>query len=205
MATKDLEGLTRREFLKRAALVGTGFAAGLNPFSRIEAKAESLFVKLDDNNYQEEIFNYNGPALVMFYDGDFKRAPPSGNMFEVFKTLAKEYGGKPIDRFDGKPIKFGIFDIAPIQDLPVAKKEKYKKVEKYGQLLTFPTTIMYINGERIDMLRGAPKDERYINEWIHFLRDEWVPTNITKPNGRFYWRFNNTWNEVKVPYASPKF
>ena len=199
MANEDLGGLTRRHLLKSLATVGTGMAVGLNPFSTLEAKANSLFVDLNDDNYKKEILDYEGPSLVLFYDGNFKRSPPSGRMIKVFETLAKEYSVNTLDRFAGKPIKFGAYDVAPIENLPIPKEKKFEKTAQYN-VLAFPTTKIYINGNEIDSLRGGPTDEKWIGEWVNFLGQEWIGTNITRPNGQFYWRFNNTGQEQKVVY-----
>lgn len=201
MTQENLGSLTRRRFLRNGIATTVGLGAGLNLLSGLEARANSLFVELNDENYKSEILDYEGAALVLFYDGNFERAPPSRRMFRVFEALAREYTNKPVERLNRKPIKFGVYNIAPIEDLPISKEEKFKRTEKYS-IIAFPTTVMYIKGEDVDRLRGGPTDNRWVEPWVKYLNEKWISTNITNPNGQFYWRFNNTGSEQKVLYSS---
>lgn len=198
MINKDLEGLTRRQFLELFGIVAGSLALGLYPS---QTEANSLFVELNDENYKGEILDYNGAALVLFYGGNFEKSPHSRYMFGVFEALAKEYANKPVDRFNGKLIKFGIFDADQYNKVILTKEQKVARMKDNYGIDAFPTTIMYEKGKEIDRLRGGP-GEKGIEERTKFLGEEWVGTNITAPNGQYYWRFNNTTQEQKVYYSA---
>ena len=59
---------------------------------------------------------------------------------------------------------------------------------------------MYLDGKRIDTLRGAPDLDEAIKEWYDFLSSKWIPTNLTSPNGIYAWRFEGTANERQVSF-----
>ncbi|MBI4143533.1 hypothetical protein HY487_01470 [Candidatus Woesearchaeota archaeon] len=202
MTEQSADGLTRRHLLGLTGKVAAGTAVGLGALSALEAKANSLFVDINDDNFKSEILDYEGPALVLFYDSNFTRAPPSGLMLKVFEGLAKNLANKPLENYDGKPIKFALFDADKYNRLPLTTQQKIARMkDRYG-IDEFPVTAMYAKGEKLDMLKGGPKTEKLINDWITFLEDKWISTNITNPNGQFYLRFGYSGRLTKVNYKS---
>ena len=54
----------------------------------------------------------------------------------------------------------------------------------------------------VDLIKGGPKKDGSIITWFDFLSNEWIPTNLTSPNGSYVWRFNNSWDEKKIGYGN---
>jgi len=53
--------------------------------------------------------------------------------------------------------------------------------------------------KQIDILRGGPTADKWINPWIKWLKP-WFETNITSPNGKYAIRLNNSDDDKKVFY-----
>ena len=155
-----------------------------------KAEKKKLYTNLNDSNYKKEVLDYEGPCIVLFYDSNKTRAPPCIRMKEVIDALVKEYEGKiKFCLYDGPRVKKGIGD----------KKAKEEMKKEYG-ILIYPTTIMYSNGKIIDILTHGPT-EKFFPKYLKFLKEEWIPSNITNPNGEYTWRFNNTRGPPKKVYV----
>ena len=103
----------------------------------------------------------------------------------VFLRLMDYFDGAK--SINGDSLVFGYFDICG----------------KSGfELLNFngPSFGMYLDGRRIDTLRGFPITDEAIKEWYDFLSSKWIPTNLTSSNGIYAWRFEGTANERQVSF-----
>lgn len=65
------------------------------------------------------------------------------------------------------------------------------------------STKNFLTGEEynypkiIDTLRGGPNSDKELkDEWLPFLKNEWIPTNLFENRG-YCWRFNNSKQEHK--------
>ena len=197
MVSQDLGGLTRRTFIKGCLTLGAGIAAGLGALSALEAKAHSLFVELNDDNYKSEILDYKGPALALFYDGNYERSPPSKNEYEALNIVAKEFAGKGLDKFNGLPIKFGLFDINQYYKLPSTKDlTDEQKMQRLRDMYAFPgtkvpVTFMYAGGKVVDIKIGGPTYSSGINREAELFAKFWIPSNLANSDHSFTFRYQS--------------
>lgn len=140
------------------------------------------------DTWQKEIVNYDGATLVLFNSSCNQTSEADileRNMEIVYLRLIDKF---EIVKVNGLPLKFGVYD--------QCGKSKSDLLGIMGGL----QTNMYLNGKLIDALKGGPINEIGIKEWYDFLSQEWVPTNLTAPNGAFAWKFEGSHDERKVPY-----
>lgn len=103
----------------------------------------------------------------------------------IFLRLMDRFNGAK--SFNGDPLVFGYFDICG--------RSGYDLLGFDG--LSFG---MYLDGKQVDILHGYAYSDNLINKWYDFLSTGWIPTNLTKPNGEFAWRFQGTFQERQVSF-----
>ncbi|MDP3918707.1 MAG: hypothetical protein Q8Q35_02270 [Nanoarchaeota archaeon] len=169
-------------------LSGEVMADDDTPFEILKEKV----VHLDDSNFDRNVKDYDGAALVLFYSScstkDVKTL--NENQSIVYSQLSENFSGESVNRL---PLKFFAVDACKYDNIETGKT-------LYEQDIKDVTTIMYLDGKEIDALVGGPESIKWIPEWVGFLSKEWVPSNLTSPNGEYAWRFERSFNEHKVPY-----
>jgi len=148
----------------------------------------SVAERVDYDSFGQKILKYPGAAFVL-YDSSCNQTKQGEDLDRngelVYLDSIKALKTAKVDNF---PIKFTVYDICG-----------KSKADLLGATGTKTEIHMYLQGERIDILGGAPTSLSSINEWSTFLIDEWIPTNLTAPNGKYAWRFEGTIHERKVP------
>ena len=163
-------------------------------------------------NFDESVYQKGNkdkmPVLVLFYAGDFQDFTKEQNDCEkreaiIFKELSKKYKGN---------IRFVVFE--DDTDPNLARNNHQGVRATYG-IIAPPSIALYSpfdllkgetpernNGEikQIDILRGGPTADKWINPWIPFLSKKWIDTNLTKPNGEYVKRFGNSNKLQKIDY-----
>ena len=201
--------ITRRKFMEGLAAVILGVT--LTP--------QKVFASLDEIT-QEEISRYMSMNTVEEILGNSVRYITPGEWDTVIKENKKDgvlvlvYNKNNVDY--SKRLALIFKNLAEhyssgIEFIAVQTDE----IEKHG-LKAIPSIAMYSRFDllksekpenndgimkKIDILRSGPKKNSVINEWYKFFSSEWLPTNITAINGKYCWRFNNTWNEQQNFYS----
>lgn len=132
----------------------------------------SGIVKLDNNNFANEVKSYRGPVLVLFYNQEYWQ---SRDMEKRFDYFAKKFDT------DAKFCKFhwDINDDAEPYDLEL-----------------LPTVVLYKNGAEFDRIRGINPDEKEranLNDDMEL----WIMKNAlemqgSKYNAEYKYLFNNS-------------
>jgi len=190
----------------KAAVLGLGFASVLagptidsildNVNSRLESNVSSLYAQtqkqvkyteLTDANYKKEVLDCKRPVIVMFYDSNCERAPPSCRMLKVMDALIQQYKDQ---------IKFCLYDGDQHKNL--TKEEiKNKMKDNYGIDL-YPTTIMYKDSKEIDRCRGGPASDEVVTKFTKDFDEYWVKINLINPRSDYTYKFLNTFKFNKV-------
>ena len=146
---------------------------------------------LNDSNFKTKVLDSDGAYIVLFIGSCDTGDIPNLNKNQgiVFLQLMDEFRGTKVDSL---PLKFGMVDFCKYVDNNHAGRTVY------SQKIKGLTTIMYKDGKEIDALVGGPKGEKWIPEWVGFLSEKWIPSNLTHPNGEYAWRFERSYNEHKV-------
>ena len=167
----------------------TGYAEMSRP--AITQVLKKKATNLTDLNFQREVVDYDGAVMVLF-DSTCNRTQEADNIDKnmdiVYLGLIDQFSSA---RVNNLPLKFTYFDGCNFYERPNGL---------FAQLgITTTETHMYLDGRKIDVLRGGPIHDYSISEWTQFLSEQWIPTNLTSPNGQYVWRFQGTAQEVKVP------
>lgn len=186
--------MNRRQVL--GGLAGLVALAGTGGLSKL-AQAEPEFVEVNDDNYLDEVLEYDGAVLVLIYGSVGKTESSqeiSDNLHELFNKVAETHENS---RVSDKPIKFCKYDSSKNvkTEIPqlIGTRGSGIVMYKAGEFKTIPE-------KHLDYLRGSPNDD-VIQEWADFLSNGWIPTNLTSPNREWAWRFDGDAQEEKVPYS----
>ena len=114
-------------------LFGLGLVACAGPHV---ARAPIRIIPIDEYTFVDEVENYDGIALVLFYNDTFWQ---SQNMRDRLGYIADKYQGTA---------KFCSFSW------------KMETNDTPYQLEILPTVVLYDQGVEIDRIRGIPPDER---------------------------------------------
>ncbi len=152
-------------------------------------------VYITDDNFRQEILGYDGAVILLSHLScpvTAKTEDLNRNMDAVFLKLQEQYQNTEVN---GLPIKFAYFDTCRHVEAEDPGRVTFSYFE-----LTGIQTLMFVEGENVDRLTGAPLNLEGANLWYDFLSNEWIPTNLTAPNGEWAWRFQGTHDEKKIPY-----
>jgi len=185
----ELEGTTRREFLRLSALTGLAVAVGASE----EAEAKLDLPLLTEREFEANVYGAKNPVVVLFY----QEGAASKRMEHILEALARQYSDR-IDfyRFDMTQFRGGRTD--------ATARNAFLRLTGASDGYT-PQTIMYASVDivtrqqfdrnvKIDVLRGGPTDDKWIESWIHGKGSatDWIESNLTSPNGRYVLRLNNS-------------
>ena len=144
------------------------------------------------------------PVLVMFYGSPGESDSP----FEkreaiVLRELSYQYKGQ---------LFFAAYNIKETKNI----SDIWQHIIKKHSVNASPSIAMYSKFElatgetpsenrgmikQIDILRGGPDADKEINEnWLPFLKDKWITTNLTFLNNAYAWRFNNSGKKNRIFY-----
>lgn len=148
------------------AAVFTGFllpacAPPPPPPPEVAVPVKPEVITVNHHTFTDEIINYPGPAIVVFYNTQFWQAM---DMERRIEWLAKKYPGKA---------KFAKFHWQMKDDPSRFKLEM------------LPTTILYRNGYEIDRIKGIPPQENERRKWNDDL-DLWFLANALQLKGGKY-------------------
>ena len=148
------------------------------------------------------------PVLVMFYGSPGESDSP----FEkreaiVLRELSYQYKGQ---------LFFAAYNIKETKNISEDIKDIWQHIIKKHSVNASPSIAMYSKFElatgetpsenrgmikQIDILRGGPDADKEINEnWLPFLKDKWITTNLTSLNNAYAWRFNNSGKKNRIFY-----
>lgn len=105
-------------------------------------------IQLDDKNFNEEVFNYNGLVVVDFY-ADW--CGPCKMMAPVMEEIAKE--------LEGKPVKICKLNIEEARDVAL----------KYN-VMSVPTFVFFKKGAILEELIGAVPKETLVDKIKELIR-----------------------------------
>lgn len=131
---------------------------------------------VDENSFQSEVSNYDGVALVLFYNEDWQ----SKDMEQRFELFAGRHSGET------KFCKYS-WDVK-------ADSTPYS-------LEMLPTVVMYNRGAEVDRIRGIPANKQDRAKWNDDI-DLWIMKNALglkggEYAGQYKYMFNNT-NKLNV-------
>ncbi len=152
-------------------------------------------IYITDNNFRQEVLEYDGAVILLDSSSCTDTAGSEEqhrNIDSVFLKLQEQYADVEVN---GLPIKFAYLDACKHGD--GERRLAYSVFELFN---TGTETLMFVGGEEIDRLTGAPSNLEGANLWYDFLANDWIPTNLTEPNGQWAWRFQGTHDEKKIPY-----
>jgi hypothetical protein len=133
-----------------------------------------------------EVSRYPGAAIVLFNSSCNATSEAEQDDMNIERAYAPIATISRDLRVNNQPIKFLVYDICGSS-----------RADVVANVRGGPFIIMYLAGREIDRIGGSPREED-IPEWIQFLSEEWIPTNLTSPNGKYVWRFNGTHTEQRV-------
>jgi len=196
---------TRREFVSLGVkgLLAIGLAM-LIP-GTANGSSESSIKEVTADTYKEKVYNSKKPVIVLHGDYTFS-VHPVLRMKKVIEEARTKF--PDIDFYEFRADKF-------FPDIPFPERiGKYQEMfshPKFKNKASFPATFMFhkidaLTGEKyksnqlIDILGGGPTGYEEIEKFVKFCESDWIPTNITKPNGKFVWRSNNSsgWKKYEI-------
>lgn len=197
------------QLMKRGSVEGIlkeEYNSGL--IHKVEYDRRKRKTNFDELVYQEHLNpKKRKPVLVFFYDTKNTLSDGDEREAVIIKELSKRYNGK---------IKFVCIDVAIEPDYTGFKNRGIFGTEvKIEGIKGIPSLAIYSQFDlanvktidnskerikQIDILRGGPGNNEVFNAWLKFMRDKWIPTNLTSPNNVFVWRFHNSADEKKVIY-----
>jgi len=136
-------------------------------------------VNITDDNYQREIFDYDG-AVILLVDSSCPStedvANHNRNMESVILKLQEQYEGVEVNNL---PIKFTYLD-GCVDNANTHTKAFRAVMDQQGA-----HTIMYLNGKEVDRLSGTPVDTEYAGAFFRNMSKYWIPLNLTDPNNEY--------------------
>lgn len=177
---------------------------------KIEYDNEIGKTNFDELVYQKHLKpDEKKPGLVMFYG-----SPGEGDSnYEKREAIIL----KELSRKFKRQLLFASYNVRETKNINGSIKDIWQEITKNYNINASPSLAMYStfdlanretpqknNGEikQIDVLRGGPDENRGINEdWLLFLKDKWVPTNLTSLNNTYAWRFNNSGRKNRAFYT----
>lgn len=134
----------------RNTILGSLGALALGLTSPEYARADECECSLNDNNYLDEVLEYDGAVLVLFYG----QTDTSARSKKVFDSLTEEFEDS---RVNSLPIKFCEYDF---RDNRAAVVAKMIGAEGVGIFMYRAGEFKTLKEKELDYLRGGPaKDE----------------------------------------------
>ncbi len=166
-------------------------------------------------NFDELVFqkglsaNERKPVLVMFYGspGDSDSPYEKRNAI-VLRELAYQYKGQ---------LLFAAYNVKETKNVSEDITDIWQHIIKKHSVNASPSIAMYSKFDlatdetplknrgmikQVDILRGGPDADGEINKnWLPFLKDKWITTNLTSLNNAYAWRFNNSGRKNRIFYT----
>ena len=168
-----------------------------------------------ETNFDELVFQKNlnpeerKPVLILFYGspGDANSKYEKREAI-IFKELSKHYKGQ---------LSFVSYNVKETKNIIGNIREIWKEITRKHGINASPSMAMYSTFDlaiqesphsndgrikQIDILRGGPDEDWRINkDWLPFLKDKWIATNLTSLNNQYAWRFNNSGRKNRAFYS----
>ncbi len=204
ISVSEIEQLMKRGSVN--SILREEYNSGL--IQKVEYNRKKRKTNFDELVYQEHLKPENRkPVLVFFYDTKNNLSDGDEREAVIIKELAKRYNGK---------INFVCIDVAIEPDYTGFRNKGIFGTEvKIEGIKGIPSLAIYSQFDlakvktidnsterikQIDILRGGPGNNEVFSAWLKFLRDKWIPTNITSPNNVYIWKFHNSADEKKAIY-----
>jgi len=175
---------------------------------KVEYDRRKEKTNFDELVYQEHLNPENRkPVLVFFYNNQNYTTKSDEREAILIKKIINTYY---------KKIKLVIYDVSIEPDYTgkinkgifgtEVRREKVKgtcSLAMYSIFDLFKGETSNKNNRKIkqiDILQKGPSNNNLVNTWLKFIRDKWIPTNITSPNNVYAWKFNNSCDEKKIIY-----
>ena len=165
-------------------------------------------------NFDELVFQHKlkpeqrKASLVLFYgspgenDSNYEKRAAV-----ILKELSKEFK---------KQLLFVSYNVSETKNISDNILDIWQEITASHKVNASPSLAMYSTFDlarqetperndgkikQVDILRGGPDANwRIIEDWLPFLKDKWIATNLTSLNNAYAWRFKNSGKKSRIFY-----
>ncbi len=177
---------------------------------KIEYNKEKRETNFDELVFQKDLKpDERKPSLVLFYGSPGESdSPYEKREAIILRELSYQYKGQ---------LLFSAYNVKETKNISEDIRDIWQHITKKHGVNASPSIAMYSKFDlatretpsknrgmikQIDILRGGPDADREINEnWLPFLKDKWITTNLTSLNNQYAWRFNNSGRKNRAFYT----